>query len=132
VARWPAGRVLEDERRARVAYPQLVLLGTWFAIGEQAGGRWSQPWLQEHASLAAARTSLVSYFREYVPAWETPGPLVCAAYAEAADALERDEASEITAAGAPVPHQPDRAPGPDELRQARATTAIGLRPLPPA
>jgi len=41
----------------------------------------------------------VSYFREYVPTWEKPGPQVCAAYAAAADLLEREQASEITAAG---------------------------------
>jgi Family of unknown function (DUF5954) len=91
--------VLRDERLAHAAYPQVVLLGTWFAIGEHADGMWRQAWIEEDATPAQARASLLTYFRRTVPEWEKPGRQICAAYARAADILERDEANEITAAG---------------------------------
>ena len=79
----------------------MVLLGTWFAIGERTDGRWRQAWVGEHATPAQARASLVSYLREYAPMFEKPGSQTCAAYEDAAGALERDRGIEITAAGRP-------------------------------
>lgn len=91
--------VVADAEHARAAYPQVVLLGTWYAIGEEADGAWHQPWPHEHPTPAEARDSLIFYFREYAPAWEKPSPQTCAAYAEAANTLERGHGHEVTAAG---------------------------------
>jgi Family of unknown function (DUF5954) len=91
--------VIADERQARARYPQVILLGTWFAVAERTGGAWEQPWPREHVTPARAREWLASWFRDYVPAWEKPGLQACAAYAEAAGILERDSADEVAAAG---------------------------------
>jgi len=91
--------MIADERRAREAYPRLVLLGARFAIAEQIDGTWGSFSLSEHATPAEARESLISYFRDSAPTWEKPGEEVCAAFAEAADVLDRDRAYEVTAAG---------------------------------
>jgi Family of unknown function (DUF5954) len=88
---------LADELRARARYPQVTLLGAWFTVAEQAGGAWQQHWPRE--AHPPAREWLASHFRDYVPAWEKPGPQACAAYAQAAGKLERGSADEVTAAG---------------------------------
>jgi hypothetical protein len=90
--------VIADERRALNAYPQVTMLGTWYATGEHDGHGWHQPWPTEHPTLAGGRDWLISYFREYAPAWENPSPQERAAYADAATALERDHGYEVTAA----------------------------------
>jgi hypothetical protein len=91
--------VLRDERSRHAEYPDVVLLGTWFAIGEYADGRWRQAWVGEDATPAQARASLVSYLRDYAPRFEKPGTQTCAAYNAAASAIERDRGVEVTAAG---------------------------------
>jgi hypothetical protein len=91
--------MIADERRARAAYPGLVLLGVRFAIAEQTGGTWGSFSMSEHATPADARDSLIHYFRDTVPAWEKPGEAACAAFAAAADVLQREHGDDVLAAG---------------------------------
>jgi hypothetical protein len=90
---------IADEQRGHQAYPDAVLLGTWFTIGEQVEGDWKAFTVTEYRTPAGARISLLRYFRDYVPRFEQPGPDACAAYALAADTMERDQLDEITANG---------------------------------
>ena len=73
------------------AYPDVMLLGTWFTIGEQVDGEWKAFTVTEYRTPAEARMSLLRYFRDYVPRFEQPGPDACAAYALAADTMEKDQ-----------------------------------------
>lgn len=90
---------IADERRALQAYPDVLFLGTWFTIGSQADGSWGAFMVTEYRTPTGARTSLLHYFRDYVPRFEQPGPDECAAYAKAADTMEQGHLNEITASG---------------------------------
>jgi len=91
--------LINDEVRARVTYPGVILLGAWFAIAELAGGRWQSLMVHEERSPTAARASLITYLRHTAPDWETPGLDVCAAYSEAAGKMEFGPLPDVTAAG---------------------------------
>jgi uncharacterized protein DUF5954 len=86
-----------DERTRRAAYPQPVLLGSRFVVMEQVSGRWQVSFLPVETA-TEARSRLLLYLRVSAPTWEGPGEQICAAYAHAADALERDGGYEIAAA----------------------------------
>ena len=62
--------LIADERRARAAYPDVILLGTWFAIAELTDGRWQPFLIHEHDTPAAARTTLTTYLRQTAPTSE--------------------------------------------------------------
>ena len=47
----------------------------------------------------ARPASLIDCLRVATPTWEKPGDDICAAYASAADALERGQLDDISAAG---------------------------------
>ena len=91
--------IIADEHRAREAYPLVVLLTPRFAVAELVEGRWQSFSVHEDDAPGGARASLIGYLRVVAPTWEKPGNDVCAAYASAADALERGQLDDISAAG---------------------------------
>ena len=91
--------IIADEQWALDAYPSVVLLAPRFAVAELAGGGGSLFSVHEDDTPGKARASLIGYLRVAAPTWEKPGDDVCAACASAADALERSQLDEISAAG---------------------------------
>jgi hypothetical protein len=98
-----AGSVPEEVRhdltRAARSYPGGVLLPPGFTLGTLTRGRWGSASGLVWATQQAARDGLASYLRLSLPARLDLSEDMRAVYSAAAGVIERDRASEVTAAG---------------------------------
>ncbi len=91
--------VREDLARAARTHPGGVLLPPAFIVGELRRGRWGPVQVTGLPTPQAARDSLVSHLRVWIPYELDLDPGQRAVYAAAADTVEAERADEVTVAG---------------------------------
>jgi Family of unknown function (DUF5954) len=88
-----------DLARAARTHPGGVLLPPAFIVGELRRGRWGPVQVTGLPTPQAARDSLVSHLRVWIPYELDLDPGQRAVYAAAADTVEAERADEVTVAG---------------------------------
>lgn len=91
--------IRDDLGRATRTHPGGVLLPPAFIIGELTRGRWGPVRVTVSPTPQAARDSLVSHLRVWIPYDLDLAPEKRAVYAAAADTIETERTDEVTVAG---------------------------------
>jgi hypothetical protein len=91
--------VRDDLARAMRTHPGGVLVPPTFIIGELTRGRWGPVTVAASPNPQAARNSLVSHLRVWIPYEQDLGPDQRVIFATAADTVEEERANEVTVAG---------------------------------
>jgi Family of unknown function (DUF5954) len=91
--------VRDDLARAMRTHPGGVLLPPSFIVGELTRGQWGPVNITASRTPQAARNSLVSHLRVWIPYERDLDPDQRAVFAAAADTVEEEHANEVTVAG---------------------------------